>query len=305
MIRSRSLKIIPASCVGNFACLQLTTPGSGKVMGSTSHGVYCLTASSRIVFLTTEKFFGPLSIITNSLPAFSQADWTAAKITYTPKWFKISELGVQIDLTHAETWQPPQLPSSITASERRVELIKSIITILLGSQRESIFFPVLKWVLTPQLVIVTPFTSLFEFSELKRELRLAISNNEPRQAAIILAPFFGMGPGLTPAGDDFIWGFLLTLTRWRSVLCPRFDLEKFSTLLLASARRKTTFLSTSLIECASFGWADAGLVSVLDGLFSGEINIQESVWKILAYGSSSGLDAFTGMLVALTVGLEQ
>jgi hypothetical protein len=296
---NRSIEIIPASCVGNFARLQLAHPGIGRVMGSTSHGVFCLTASSRIVFLTTEKNPGPLNTFVDSLPALPHADWTAVEMKHTPKLLKFSGLGVQIDLVHAETWQPHKLPALTTTPDQRVELIKLLTSEILGSGRQSIFLPVLKWVLTPQLRIVTPFTSLFEFSEFKARIRLAFIDNEPRQAAIALFLFFGAGPGLTPAGDDFIWGFLLALTRWQSVLCPHFDLDKLSTLLLASARRRTTFLSASLIECASFGWADEGLLSVLDGLFAGEINVQESARIILAYGSSSGLDAFAGIITAL------
>ena len=280
MPRNRSIEIIHAFCVGNFARIQLTQPGIGRVMGSTSHGVFCLTASSRIVFLTTEKIPGPLNIIVDSLPALPHALWTAAEMKHTPKLLKFPGLGVQIDLTHAETWQPPQIPSITTTPDRRVELIKLITSEILNSGRQSIFLPVLKWVLTPHLRIVTPFTSLFEFSEFKDRIRLAFINNEPRQAAIALSPFSGAGPGLTPAGDDFIWGFLLALTRWRTVLCPRFDLDKLSSLLLASARRRTTFLSASLVECASFGWADEGLVAVLDGLFAGDIDVQGSAGKI-------------------------
>lgn len=295
------MKRIHASSIGNFARMHIDGEGRGRVMGCTSKGVFCLTASSRIVFLTSENLHGPLNVVVDSLPEFSPDKWTGAETIQTVKALRFPGMKFQVALDKAHTWQPPDPPLIHASPDQRRALLNTLAIELLASGRESIFSPVLKWVLNPNLRIITPHVSYFEFFNMRRELHRAIQINDPRQAAISLNPFLGMGPGLTPAGDDFVWGFLFTLTRWQSLLCPRFDLDKFSSLLLASARRNTTFLSATLMECASFGWADETFISTLDELFSGDLNISPSAKKIIVYGNSSGIDSFAGMTLAATI----
>jgi hypothetical protein len=71
--------------------------------------------------------------------------------------------------------------------------------------------------------------------------------------------------------------------------------------LFSQAQKKTSPQKITFIECATHGWADANMLAVLDCLITGERNTDDMVEKILAYGSSSGVDAFAGMLVAIKV----
>jgi len=293
--------LLQANSIGCFARTQLAQPGRGRVMGSTSSGVFCLAASQRILFLTSEKKLGPLNIILDSIPDISPSRWLAVEMEHSPLTLLFQFLGIQVNLANAETWQPPPLPPMKTAAKERGGCIQAVACELLRSRRETILLPILKWLVNPSLRIVTPFLSRFDWLEKREELSRAIQSNEPRRAALALHPFLGMGTGLTPSGDDFIWGFLLTLSRWQSLLCPHFDLDKLGALLIASARRGTTLLSASLVECASLGWADAGILSVPDALFTGKMSVQQMAEVLQAYGSTSGMDAFAGMATALQI----
>ncbi len=293
--------VLPATCIGSFARDQLAQPGRGRVMGSTSSGVFCLIASQCIFFLTTGKKLGPLNINLDSMPEISPSRWLAVEMEHSPDTLLFPSLGIQVNLANAESWQPPPLPPIKTTAKERGECIQAIACELLRSGRATILLPILKWLVNPSLRIVTPFLSRFDWLEKREELTRAIQLNEPRRAVLALNPFIGMGTGLTPSGDDFTWGFLLALNRWQLILCPHFDLDKFGALLLASARRNTTLLSTSLVECASLGSADAGILSVLDALFMGQMTIQQMIEILLAYGSTSGMDAFAGMATALQI----
>lgn len=293
--------LLQANSIGCFARTQLAQPGRGRVMGSTSSGVFCLTASQHIIFLTAEKRYGPLSIILDSLPDIEPSRWQAVELEQSPIVLVFSPLGIQVNLSNSETWQPLPLPTVKTTTEERRGCIKAITCELLRSGRETILLPILKWLVNPSLRIVTPFISRFDWMEKRKELTRAVQLNEPRRAALALHPFLGMGTGLTPTGDDFIWGFLLALSRWQSLLCPHFDLDKLDALLIVSARRSTTLLSASLVECASLGWADAGILSVLDAIFTGRMSIRQMAGVLLVYGSTSGMDAFAGMATALQI----
>jgi len=299
MLSGNPFTSLQANFVGNFARAQLAQPGRGRVMGSTSSGVFCLTALGRILFLTIEKRFGPLNVNLDSLPEIPPSCWLAAEMEQSPEILFFPSLGIQVNLADTATWRPPPLPSVKTSAEERRIRIQALARELLRSGRETILLPILKWLVNPALRIGTPFISRFDWMEKREELSQALQYNEPRRAAMALHSFLGMGTGLTPSGDDFIWGFLLALSRWQSLLCPHFDLDKLGALLIALARRSTTLLSVSMVECASLGWADAGILSVLDALITGQMNIQQMADTLLDFGSTSGLDAFSGMATAL------
>ncbi len=164
-------------------------------MGSTSSGVFCLAASGRIFFLTSEKKLGPLTVILNSLPEIPPSRWVAAELEQSLEILFFPSLGLQVDLSNAETWQPPPLPPVKTTGEVRREHIQALACELLRSGRETILLPILRWLVNPSLRIVTPFISRFDWMERRGELFQAIHINEPRRAAKVLHPFFGMGTG--------------------------------------------------------------------------------------------------------------
>jgi hypothetical protein len=110
----------------------------------------------------------------------------------------------------------------------------------------------------------------------------------------------GLGPGLTPLGDDFILGVVLTLNRWGHSLSPLKDLEKLNQSLLRSAKQKTTSLSASLLACAVEGAADERLLIVLDSIFSGKESSLEDLENFLTWGSSSGIAVLAGIMSVLT-----
>jgi hypothetical protein len=297
-IRKPSLDV-NASLIGNFARSHLAAGGKGRVMGCTSRGIFCLTASARIGFVTTENLPGPLILIVDSLPEMDKSSWTGIEFKQTAGSLAFPRLNLKINHAQAQQWQPPPKPSAAATDAQRRERVKSLAAAILASYRESIFLPLIKWLLNPGYSAQTAFISTFEITQLRQSLREAVHLNDPRRAAIILNRFLGLGLGLTPSGDDFIAGFLFTLARWQPVVCPHFNLELFGFLLLAAAGRRTSYLSASLIECAALGWADASLLAVLDRLFGSRFDPQAAAESLLAYGSSSGLDAFAGMALAL------
>ena len=111
--------------------------------------------------------------------------------------------------------------------------------------------------------------------------------------------FLGAGSGLTPSGDDFLTGLLLAMNRWEAVLWPADNLGETNHLVVESAYRKTTRLSANLIELATLGQGDERLIDMVDQLMSDAPFEPATVLDLLDWGSSSGMDAFVGMAVAL------
>ena len=123
----------------------------------------------------------------------------------------------------------------------------------------------------------------------------------------------GLGPGLTPLGDDFLLGVLLTLNRWGHLLSPAaieyskgiseshpINLVNYlNQIILENTHLKTTRISSSLLFCAIEGAADERLLKVLDGLFSGNDITQNDMKNLLRWGNSSGITVLAGMISVL------
>jgi hypothetical protein len=111
-----------------------------------------------------------------------------------------------------------------------------------------------------------------------------------------LASICGYGPGLTPAGDDWLMGWLLgaRLMDVRRATASAAAVQR-------AIRGRTTSLSAAYLECASAGEVDSTWQAFLDAL-AGYLPPQEAEMAIrnaLARGATSGAAAVTGLLAAL------
>ena len=227
-----------------------------------------------------------------------------AEVECSPDKLYFPQAGFQINLKNAEVWQPPELPQKIQSAQERQRQIMLIIHEILGSKREATFLPFLDWMVTRSQPLIAPDHPIPEHIQTLMDLQCSVWENEPAEAGRILDSFLGYGPGLTPSGDDFIWGFLITLNRWQALLCPKFDVGELNEIVLAVVLQKTSSLSATLIECATHGWADANMLVVLDLLFTGQGWMNDLVEKVLDYGHSSGVDAFAGMAAAIDMFMD-
>jgi hypothetical protein len=288
-----------AISIGHFAVELLAFPGTGRVMGVTSKGFFILTKSDRVLFISTDLLFGPIHIVINVLPEEVKVRLMGAMVNYSPDELFFNNLSFRIDLENGKVWQPQALPIEIQSAPEREHQINLIMDALVQSGRGSTFLPLLIPMVSRNNEPVSSDDWLNQSKYTIVDLRQAVCENKPGEAAKLMDPWLGYGPGLTPSGDDFIWGFLAALNRWKAVVCPQFEVEPLNISILYQAQKNTSSLSATLIECAAHGWADEKMLSVLDNLFTGEESVTETVEKVLSYGSSSGVDAFAGMVTAI------
>lgn len=113
----------------------------------------------------------------------------------------------------------------------------------------------------------------------------------PRAAASLI----GLGPGLTPAGDDFAGGALIALRA--AGHAPLAD--RVAAWALALAEEGTGKISRAHLRCAAAGEGHEALHDLLRALNEGEVAIARSMDALSRVGHSSGLDAAAGALLAL------
>jgi hypothetical protein len=108
----------------------------------------------------------------------------------------------------------------------------------------------------------------------------------------------GCGPGLTPAGDDWLAGWLLGLRGLGDVQ----GADNHGRSILWMAARRSTSLSRAFLACAAAGEADATWHTLLSALAAGSCQqVETATRRILSHGATSGAAMLLGFLAGLGV----
>lgn len=126
-----------------------------------------------------------------------------------------------------------------------------------------------------------------------RGLRALQAGDWPRAVQHLV----GLGPGLTPSGDDLLAGFLLLAHRsgWATPAPLREAIRSLPP-------GRTTAVSESLLHWAAEGVANERALHWLDGLLQGA---PPPIDPVLAIGATSGADFAAGVLLALDLFLKE
>ncbi|WJR80355.1 DUF2877 domain-containing protein [Bradyrhizobium sp. NP1] len=110
-----------------------------------------------------------------------------------------------------------------------------------------------------------------------------------------IVELIGLGPGLTPSGDDLIGGALVALASIGR-LATRDALWRACRSHLA----RTNEISAAHLRSAALGYAAAALHEAIDATIGGQAGrVKPALAALSGIGHSSGLDAFAGVLMVL------
>lgn len=114
----------------------------------------------------------------------------------------------------------------------------------------------------------------------------------PVPVAAPVGDLLGLGPGLTPAGDDLVAGLLVALHHHADLRDP----VAAEVARLATAR--TTALSAALLHHAATGLALPAVTALADALagHGPETGVEGALHRLLAVGSTSGAALAHGLL---------
>lgn len=112
----------------------------------------------------------------------------------------------------------------------------------------------------------------------------------------------GLGIGLTPAGDDFLAGVLAALHYHGACLRHPVLPQDHLTRLAAALASGTTLFSGFLLRCAASGHVAEPIGDWLAAVHCADAaGALRSLRQMERLGHSSGLDTFTGLLLALQI----
>ncbi|WP_347060494.1 DUF2877 domain-containing protein [Blastococcus sp. HT6-30] len=124
-------------------------------------------------------------------------------------------------------------------------------------------------------------------------LRGAVRRADLEAALRTATRLIGLGPGLTPAGDDVMAGTIAGL-----VLLGHPAADRFAAGVCSLAAGRTTELSRALLRHAAAGQVSGEYAAVLRGLV-GERPLAPAIERLLATGATSGRAMALGLCTAI------
>lgn len=116
----------------------------------------------------------------------------------------------------------------------------------------------------------------------------------------------GLGPGLTPAGDDVLAGLMMALLiSWKALGREDDFAERVNSRISSQTDGRTTRLSAEFLLHAARGLGSERAASLLDRVIFGRPeDIQPAARRLFDTGATSGTDAALGILLGVTASLE-
>jgi hypothetical protein len=301
---------IPVVRLGRPAAAMLRSEPQGEVCAVFRRSFYCRSRGGAFVC------FGPLTLGSGPLNVLCRMsepiDWATAGLTATSpvvsdgitvcvaERFAFALSGAQIWRPEASSapWQPEAMMASLAelAGEVRRWPARGGLQALV---------PMLSGVVSIAAVDVAAASPLVQMAmggiaPLARwiERRLADPIAYPPVPASALDTLLGLGPGLTPSGDDFLGGLLVALRHLGAL-----DLAQcLASEVLRRASRRTNDISRAHLAAAAEGEGLAPLHDILARLGGGgTFRGSGCLSAIDAMGHTSGWDALAGVTFAAAV----
>ncbi|WP_440064206.1 DUF2877 domain-containing protein [Streptosporangium sp. OZ121] len=116
----------------------------------------------------------------------------------------------------------------------------------------------------------------------------------------------GLGPGLTPSGDDVLAGLLVALRHLGGAAGAGRAVWLAGWLAAAvtfDVRGRTTPISAALLHCAARGEASGEVLAVLRGM-AGRQSLEAALHRLLQLGHTSGADLAWGLRIGLAAVID-
>ena len=282
---------------GAFAGEFLASPGEARAIGVFRRSMYLENARGRIACLAGAGVGpGPL----NALCEFpGDADFRKkaapeSRVMVGDGLVRL-EPGLIVDVSRPAEWEPPPLPDGWNRGRLRRNL--ALLAGWTGKRgaREGLA------PLVPRIAAGGKFAPASVFEEMAREgadalgdwLSDALNGEEaPPAFSFVDHPLIGLGPGLTPSGDDFWCGAMIALRA-----LGRLDvLEKVAGGVLSRAAERTNRISRAHLACAAAGQGAGALHEAISALGTAdEARLRSALRALERVGGASGRDSLAGV----------
>lgn len=130
----------------------------------------------------------------------------------------------------------------------------------------------------------------------RAQLVRALARPERDEAVGAARRLLGLGPGLTPAGDDFLAGLFAGL---HVPGAPAGALQALAPAILGGVEERTNAISVAMLREAAAGRVRQRLVDLLQALLAGDAaRVRQALHRVVVMGASSGRAMVDGVASA-------
>ena len=305
--------LFPAKQIGSKAKALLALPGfSGKVLAVLSSMIYLVSRDGEILWLSREGLPMHRRCILASFQPGSI--YVGQNFSLYGPFLRIPEGGT-IDLNQATEWKPfavgPKHAEPLTVINACARRLLEAVTKLGNAKGFGQVIPQMSPQMSPMI------------SSLVDGNKQAISNADPllakaRNSILDLATacftfdmtevtrrgreLVGLGPGLTPSGDDFLGGLLFAAHSLKTAYPQDFNWEEEPVMdLIDWASTQTHPISHAILRDHAFGHGPEPLHDVVASLLKGQDlgRTMGGTERLLGIGETSGWDILAGMLTGM------
>ena len=309
--------LCPAKQMGSRAKALLALPGfSGKALAVLSTTVYLISGDGEILWLSQEGLAMHRRCI---LASFRPRSACVGQNFFVHGPFLRFSEGVTIDLDPATEWKPsgvgPKHAKPLAVVNACTRRLREAVTKLGNVKGFGQMISQMNPQMIPQMIPMT--------SSLVDGKKQAIFNADPllakaRNSILSLATacldfdmpevtrkgreLVGLGPGLTPSGDDFLGGLLFVAHSLKMAYPQDFNWEEEPVIdLIDWASTQTHPISHAILRDHAFGHGPEPLHDVVGSLLKGEDlgRTFEAAKRLIAIGETSGWDILAGMLTGM------
>jgi hypothetical protein len=295
---------LSAASVSRRLAPLLAGAADGSVLATFTRSAYVDLAGRILVLADAQLLNGPLNVLLDP-HASAMPDVFADLTPGTPATLKhgLLHLGARwaIDVARASVWEPRLAPLRAAGGETQLQEAVDAITSILDREAPQ------DSLARPQARPPRAETAMTDLAHALTAGDRDDAGTRARRAAEGLA---GLGPGLTPSGDDVLAGALLAL----ALVAPA-DTGTIAEKILAGTRGRTTRISDAYLEAAAAGEAGepwhrlAAHLSAQASASSSaraasaagpahDPNLAAAVRQIMAFGETSGSDMLAGFVRA-------
>lgn len=283
----------PATAIGEAAAHILSGTREGRVAAVFERSFYAAFAGGLVCIGSAEFSVGPSSL----LAVFDDIGaWRDRLVQGDPVAVRDGAVfagGVAVDFSGLTPWRAPPVPPlrAIDIAGGLGQIAEAV------ERREAVGLGVLVGALCHGRSLAPSGIDPF----LKRSIPVIAALGDWVERAMEgeagpvpdPTPLIGLGPGLTPSGDDFISGFLVALRRLgRGAVA-----DALAAVVLPIAERATNTISAAHLTHAASGQISACLIEVFDRVVAGD-GCEALLDQVSSIGHTSGWDCLAGLIAA-------
>jgi hypothetical protein len=290
--------------LGVLAARALGRPSQGQVAAVFDRSLYCLIDGEYVCVGVDSLSMCPLNVIT-SVPEGSA--WSSygfrigMPVNVASDHMNIGS-SFFLNLKDAPVWKPP--PHSDLFYEKVKEGLAALEEAIAGSIPQDglggLLAPVVPGVDLSSKYLSHAAEALIPMKDwLKMALRDPLGNRDPDIHA--WQDLLGLGPGLTPSGDDLTGGMMLALHR----LGQFSILRSLSTAVALVVDDRTNPISAAHLKAAMEGMGSEAVHRAMDSILADDrAGLPAALGRVEKVGHTSGWDTLAGIVIVFRLWLE-